>query len=141
MIEEFRKKGIDFEGPTAPVATGVRSHLGVVTVVARPLVASAGRWPAGRDGPQGPPLRGGEGPALAGERGVARLPDHVRHCEGRAAPTSASRGQAASGLGVACRAWGGTGTERRGVRRLRWPSTSGICRRAMPASRRGVATG
>jgi hypothetical protein len=134
-----RRLGAPLALGAMPVATGVLGHLGVVTVVALHLVASEGRRPAGRDGPPGPPLLGGDGPAIAGERGVAILPDHGRHFEGRAAHTSASRGKASSGLGVACRAWGVTCKERLGVRRLRWPSKSGIRRRSTPASRRCVA--
>jgi hypothetical protein len=134
-----RRVGAPLALGAMPVATGVLGPLGVVTVVALHLVASEGRRPAGRDGPQGPPLLGGDGPAIAGEIGVAIRPDHVRHCEGRAAQTSASRGQASSGLGVACRAWGVTGKERLGVRRLRWPSKRWLRRRSTPASRRGVA--
>ena len=48
-----RRLGAPLALGAMPVATGVRGHLGVGTVVALPLVASEGRRPAGRDGPQG----------------------------------------------------------------------------------------
>jgi hypothetical protein len=66
-----RRLGAPLALGAMPVATGGIGNLGVVTVVARPLVASEGRRPAGRDGPQGPPLLGakllGEGPKMLGK--------------------------------------------------------------------------
>ena len=84
-----------------PIATGVIGNLGVVTVVALRLVASEGCRPAGRNGPQDPPLLGGDGRAIAREIRLAILPDHVRHFEARAAHDRVSRGKVSRGLGVA----------------------------------------
>jgi len=121
------------------VATGIITDLLVATVVTLGFVAPQGGGTADGDGAQGPTLICREGSARACQEEVAILLDHIRHFEAWGGHTSVSSGNASSGLGVACRACGVTWRERLGVRRLRWPSKSGIRRRSPPASRRWVA--
>src|SRR5215831_807202 len=122
-----------------PITTGIVGVLGVVTVVTLRQVASQGGRPAGRNGPQDPPLLGRDRRAIACEIRLSILPDHVRHFEDGAAHDRGSRGRLSRGLGVAWRACGVTCKYRLVVWRLRWPSKSWIRRRSTPASRRCVA--
>src|SRR5262249_29366720 len=122
-----------------PIRTGFVGVRGVVTVVTRRRVAPRGGRPAGRKGPQDPPLLGRDSRAIAREIRLSILPDHVRHFEDGAAHDRVSRGRLSRGLGVAWRACGVTCKYRLVVWRVRWPRTRWKPRRSTPPSRRWVA--
>ena len=122
-----------------PIATGVRGDLEVATLVTLRRMPPEGRSATDRDRPEGAVLLRGQGGALACQRGRAILAHHVRQFEGGAVHRGLSSGNAARGLGGACRACGVTWRERLVVRKLRWPSKSWRRRRATPASSQCVA--
>jgi hypothetical protein len=91
-----------------PIATGVIGDLQVATLVTLRRMPPESRSATDRDRPEGAVLLRGQGGAIACQLGRAILAHHIRHFEGGAGHRGLSRGNASSGLGVACRACGVT---------------------------------
>src|SRR4029453_6999791 len=91
-----------------PIATGIIGDLHVPTLLTLRRMSPEGRSTTDSNRPEGAVLLGGQGGAIACQRGSAILAHHVRHFEGGAVHRGSSRGNASRGLGGGGGAWGVT---------------------------------